>query len=1447
MREMAGRSHFVWAGCFALIAFVAIGDLSLKTAVTSSAQSTFTLPPINTPIGIAKGTNPGRVVWAYDPAATNPNCTDVNPDLYYLDNNTNEAVVEQMFTKSILQLTGTSSVAAAWAEIFKYYNTTKRNLSNTSYTAGEKIFIKINLCGSFGMNDSTKGYNKGLYTQMGANSDYSGMPDVSPQLIRVILRQLTATVGVNQQNIYIGDPSGKWYNQIYNMVQPQFPNVHYVDLWGLSGSGRERVVPTSNPAIFYADHYPGRKLADGTWDLEPATSDSLPQQIVDATYLIDAAVLKAHESAGITLCAKNFFGATCRRTIKDPHNYSAMAFHHSHPESWNSPGYNKYRNLVDFMGHKDLGGKIILGIVDGLWGGHMSIPQHADKWKSAPFNNNWPSSILMSQDMVAIEAVGFDFLRNEYSASNGYASDYQNPNNLNGVDDYLFQAASSVYWPTTDALGNNFLGYAPSGDGKVIGSLGVYERWNNATDKNYTKNLNPSATNGIELVKILPPVLVKETVSSATASSSESASYPASAAIDGNTTTRWSSLFTDQQWIAFDMGSAKSITTVVLDWETANASAYTIQGSNDNFATSTTIVTKSNMPAFGNHRIDSISGLTGTYRYYRMNGTTRTTAYGYSIWEARLYSVGSAPMSYTITPTAGANGSVSPSSSVSVASGASQTFTFTPSSGYVVDAVTVDGASVGSVPSYTFTNVTTNHTISVTFKQSTVIYTLTASANPSAGGTVTGGGSYNSGAAATVTATPASGFTFTGWSGDLTGATNPSTITMNGNKSVTANFASQNGQLVLQTVSLATASSAESALYPASAAIDNNIGTRWSSAFSDSQWITFDLGSSKPIVAAVLDWETANASAYVIMGSNDNFATSATIVTKSNMPAFGNHRIDSISGLAGTYRYYRMSGKARSTAYGYSIWEARFYTNGTPVTYTLTTTTNPTTGGTVSGGGTYAMGTTATLTATPAPGYSFASWSGDVTSTTNPITVTMTANKNVTANFTLIPTYTISAPAGSNGAITPSGTVTVTQGNSQTFTMTPSSGYAVDVVTVDGVSQGAIASYTFTNVTTNHTITVTFKQSTVTYSLTTIASPIAGGTITGGGNYASGAIATVTATSASGYTFANWSGAATGTTNPIVVTMDANKTVTANFIATVPFIQLPGRIEAENYKAGGEGVGYHDLTAGNTGGAYKPNDNVDIEATTDVGGGYNVGWIDAGEWLAYDVNVAQTGLYTLTARMASANSGTKTLTMTVDNVTVATFNLTDASGWQSWQNIVMSNVNLTSGIHSVRFAMTTGGFNLNYVDVSVSTANLLTNGDFSNGLTGWQTLLLDGATATFSNDVGSAKIAPATLGPNPWDIQIYQDISVIANKTYTLDFDIKASSTPKDFKVVVEHDGDPFTKYVEVQKTIVNAANTMQHFTIQFTPNASDSPVKIGFHFGTFNTSSVWIDNVTLK
>ena len=145
--------------------------------------------------------------------------------------------------------------------------------------------------------------------------------------------------------------------------------------------------------------------------------------------------------------------------------------------------------------------------------------------------------------------------------------------------------------------------------------------------------------------------------------------------------------------------------------------------------------------------------------------------------------------------------------------------------------------------------------------------------------------------------------------------------------------------------------------------------------------------------------------------------------------------------------------------------------------YTVSVTANPNNGGTVSGGGTYNQGTSCTVHASANNGFVFTNWTenGSQVSTNANYTFTVNGNRNLVANFSQN-TYTIQASAGANGIITPSGTINVAQGANQSFSMIPNTGYEVQNVYIDGNSVGALTSYTFTNVTANHQIHVTFIQ-----------------------------------------------------------------------------------------------------------------------------------------------------------------------------------------------------------------------------------------------------------------------------------------------------------------------------------------------------------------------------------
>ena len=119
----------------------------------------------------------------------------------------------------------------------------------------------------------------------------------------------------------------------------------------------------------------------------------------------------------------------------------------------------------------------------------------------------------------------------------------------------------------------------------------------------------------------------------------------------------------------------------------------------------------------------------------------------------------------------------------------------------------------------------------------------------------------------------------------------------------------------------ATSSSTESAADPASAAVDGNTGTRWSSAFSDPQWLEVDLGSSQSICQVVLNWEAAYATAFQLQTSADG--TNWTTIYSTASGTGGNQTLN----VTGTGRYLRMYGTARATQYGYSLWELGVHTS----------------------------------------------------------------------------------------------------------------------------------------------------------------------------------------------------------------------------------------------------------------------------------------------------------------------------------------------------------------------------------------------------------------------------------------------------------------------------------------------------------------------------------------
>ena len=126
--------------------------------------------------------------------------------------------------------------------------------------------------------------------------------------------------------------------------------------------------------------------------------------------------------------------------------------------------------------------------------------------------------------------------------------------------------------------------------------------------------------------------------------------------------------------------------------------------------------------------------------------------------------------------------------------------------------------------------------------------------------------------------------------------------------------------------------------------------------------------------------------------------------------------------------------------------------------------------------------------------------------------------------------------------------------------------------------------------------------------------------------------------------------------------------------------------------------GFSDSTVPNYGGEYRST-AVDIESCTDAGGGFDVGWIDAGEWLEYTVAVETAGTYELRLRVASPYDG-RTVRVEIDGTDVTSgLTIPNSGGWQKWETIRGNDVHLTTGTHRVRVVALSDLFNVNWISL----------------------------------------------------------------------------------------------------------------------------------------------------
>jgi uncharacterized repeat protein (TIGR02543 family) len=332
-------------------------------------------------------------------------------------------------------------------------------------------------------------------------------------------------------------------------------------------------------------------------------------------------------------------------------------------------------------------------------------------------------------------------------------------------------------------------------------------------------------------------------------------------------------------------------------------------------------------------------------------------------------------------------------------------------------------------------------------------------------------------------------------------------------------------------------------------------------------------------------------------------------------------------------------------------------------TYTVATSSSPAGSGTTSGAGSYNYGTSATVTATPATGYLFENWTegGTIVSTNVSYAFTVTGNRAVVANFSLI-TYSVSTSSSPSAGGTTSGGGTFNPGTSATVTATPASGYQFLNWTEGGIAVSTNPSYTFL-VNVNRTLVATF-QSISFITVNTISSPGSGGTTTGAGTYAAGSIISVTSTPATGYQFANWTegGSVVSTSTSYSFTASANRTLVANFSQITYVVST-----SSNPAAGGTTTG---------GGGFNYGSSVTVTATP-ASGYLFVNWTEGGSAISTNASYTFTVtsgrtivanfsqiIYTVTTSSSPAAGGTSSGDGTYSSGSSATVTATPSTGYQ---------------------------------------------------------------------------------------------------------------------------------------------------------------------------------------
>ncbi len=405
--------------------------------------------PYHEPYGEGIGAMPGRVVWTHNPDSVEWDGEGYWWQLEHFD----EAIIQSMVNDGIANLAGETDVTSGWDTLFRAHNSSRG--VEGSYQIGQKIAIKTNMNGAGAYGDDTSGETQESYT--------------NPVLLRALLISLVTEAGIAPRDITVYD-AGRIFPDYMQELCSEGPlegiQFRYRDI-----GGENDAVPDIDVPVIWSQEVDG-------------ATNYLPASVTGADYLINLANLKGHVY-GITLSAKNHFGSIVNNNrMRAPEGAGIHRYVRENE-------MDAYTVLVDLMANHQLGEKTMLYMLDAIIvapGESIPITGENSRWTQSPFNNDYTSSIFFSQDPVAIDSVGADFLINEPTVTERNGTLRDNPD----VESYLHEAA--------------LVGNAPSGtvyyngNGEVVTNLGVHEHWNNSEEKLYSRNLGKEE--GIELVYV---------------------------------------------------------------------------------------------------------------------------------------------------------------------------------------------------------------------------------------------------------------------------------------------------------------------------------------------------------------------------------------------------------------------------------------------------------------------------------------------------------------------------------------------------------------------------------------------------------------------------------------------------------------------------------------------------------------------------------------------------------------------------------------------------------------------------------------------------------------------------------------------------------------------------------------------------------------------------------